>query len=81
MVAEAAKRHHIDLSVCGEMAGNPRLAAFFFGIGITNLSMSPPLIPRLKRRISDLNMAACSDLAMKALSCASATEVSALFSE
>jgi phosphotransferase system enzyme I (PtsI) len=81
MVADAAQKYNIELSVCGEMAGNQRLAPFFLGIGIVNLSMSPPGIPRLKRRLASLTMAASTALAKRALACNSATEVAAIFAD
>ncbi|MEO5374822.1 MAG: phosphoenolpyruvate--protein phosphotransferase [Alphaproteobacteria bacterium] len=55
---EAAIRAGIPLSVCGEMAGDPRYTALLLGLGIRELSMSATNIPRVKRRIRSLDMAA-----------------------
>ncbi|HVV73966.1 MAG TPA: phosphoenolpyruvate--protein phosphotransferase, partial [Verrucomicrobiae bacterium] len=44
---EAAHRHHIHVSVCGEMAGDPVLAPLLLGLGVDELSSAPPLIPPL----------------------------------
>ncbi len=55
---EAALRARIPVSLCGEMAGDPRFAALLLGLGIRDLSMSSPNIPRVKRRIRGLDLVA-----------------------
>lgn len=56
--AESALRASIPVSVCGEMAGDPRFTALLLGLGIRDLSMSAPNIPRVKRRIRGLDLVA-----------------------
>src|SRR5271167_2404385 len=55
---EAALRRGMPISVCGEMAGDPRFAALLLGLGLRNLSMAPRNIPRVKQRIRSLDMVA-----------------------
>lgn len=55
---EAALRRGMPVSVCGEMAGEPRFAALLLGLGLRNLSMAPRNIPRVKQRIRALDMVA-----------------------
>lgn len=55
---EAALRARIPVSLCGEMAGDPRFSALLLGLGIRDLSMSAPNIPRVKRRIRGLDLVA-----------------------
>jgi len=55
---EAAMRRGMPISVCGEMAGEPRFAALLLGLGLRNLSMAPRNIPRVKQRIRNLDMVA-----------------------
>ena len=55
---EAALRRSMPISVCGEMAGDPRYAALLLGLGLRNLSMAPRNIPRVKQRIRNLDMVA-----------------------
>jgi phosphotransferase system enzyme I (PtsI) len=55
---EAAGRRRIPISICGEMAGDPRYAALLLGLGIRELSMAPRNIPRVKQRIRSLDMVA-----------------------
>ncbi len=53
---EAALRARIPISLCGEMAGNPQFASFLIGLGIRELSMSPPRLPEVKRTIRGLSL-------------------------
>jgi len=55
---EAAHRASIPVSVCGEMAGDPRYTALLLGLGIRDLSMAPGNIGRVKRRIRHLDLMA-----------------------
>jgi phosphoenolpyruvate-protein phosphotransferase (PTS system enzyme I) len=55
---EAALRRGMPVSVCGEMAGDPRFSALLLGLGLRNLSMAPRNIPRVKQRIRGLDMVA-----------------------
>jgi phosphoenolpyruvate-protein phosphotransferase (PTS system enzyme I) len=55
---EAALRRGMPISVCGEMAGEPRFTALLLGLGLRNLSMAPRSIPRVKQRIRSLDMVA-----------------------
>jgi phosphoenolpyruvate-protein kinase (PTS system EI component) len=41
--------------VCGELAGDPRAVPLLVGLGITELSMSAPAIPRAKQLIRELD--------------------------
>ena len=45
---EGAKEHGRWVGVCGEMAGDPLAAPLLIGLGVTELSMSPPAIPLVK---------------------------------
>jgi phosphotransferase system enzyme I (PtsI) len=53
---EAANRAGIPVSVCGEMAGDPKLAAVLVGLGVTELSMAATNIPLVKRDIRRLSL-------------------------
>jgi len=54
----AAHRAGIPISICGEMAGDPRLTAVLAGLGLRELSMSPGNIPRVKQRIREMDAVA-----------------------
>jgi len=53
---EAALRARIPVSVCGEMAGDPRYTALLLGMGVRDLSMAPSSLPLVKRRIRALDL-------------------------
>ena len=55
---EAALRARIPICVCGEMAGDPRYTALFLGLGVRDLSMTAPALPRVKRRILGVDLQA-----------------------
>ena len=55
---EAALRARIPISACGEMAGDPRFAALFLGLGVRELSMAANALPRVKSRILSLDLQA-----------------------
>ncbi len=56
--AEAALRARIPVSICGEMAGDPRFTALLLGLGFRELSMTASSIPRVKQRIRSLDLLA-----------------------
>ena len=76
----AGERAGVDVSVCGEMAGDPIGAQVLVGLGVRTLSMSAPRIPAVRRAI---RAAARRDLearALASLSVGTAGEVRAAFS-
>ena len=58
--AEAASAAGIPVSVCGEMANDERMTPLLLGFGITDLSMASASLPRVKKRILDLNLSVIS---------------------
>ena len=51
MSVEAARSAGIELSVCGEMAGDPAAALALIGLGVRSLSMVAPSIAAVRRAI------------------------------
>ncbi|WDM20476.1 phosphoenolpyruvate--protein phosphotransferase [Paenibacillus polymyxa] len=51
MTAQAAHQAGIDVSVCGEMAGDERSVPLWLELGIHQLSMSPQSLLRVKHRV------------------------------
>lgn len=56
--ADAALRARIPVSICGEMAGDPRYTALLLGLGLRELSMTAHSIARVKQRICSLDLLA-----------------------
>jgi phosphotransferase system enzyme I (PtsI) len=50
-VIQAARAEGIEVSVCGEMSGEPLYSYLLLGLGIRVLSMGPPSIPEVKQVI------------------------------
>jgi len=64
---EAALRARIPVSVCGEIAGDPKFAPLLLGLGIQDLSMAAPALPRVKQRIRSLDYLACARFARQVM--------------
>ncbi|MEO1235443.1 MAG: putative PEP-binding protein, partial [Planctomycetota bacterium] len=67
-VARVAKRDKIDVSLCGEMAGEPEFAMLLIGLGLRSLSMTPPALPEIKNVIRMVTVEQCKKIARKATS-------------
>ena len=64
---EAALRLRMPVSVCGEMAGNPRLVPLLLGMGIRSLSMNASAIPRVKQMVRALDIGDCARFARRVM--------------
>ena len=53
---EAGLRARLPISICGEMAGDPRYTALFLGMGVRDLSMTANALPRVKNRILGIDL-------------------------
>jgi len=51
MAVEAGERAGIEISVCGEMAGDPASALALVALGVRSLSMAPTSLPGVARAI------------------------------
>jgi len=65
------------VGVCGAMASDLEAVPVLLGLGVTELSVSPALIPELKARVRDLDLETCRREAQALLALASAEEVRA----
>ena len=63
----AGARAGIPVSVCGELAAIPQIAALLAGMGARSLSMAPEAIPLVKEHLRDLSLAQARALARRAL--------------
>jgi phosphotransferase system enzyme I (PtsI) len=52
---ESAREHGIWAGMCGEMASDPNAAVLLMAMGINELSMSAPSIPRVKEKIRGIS--------------------------
>ena len=75
---EAAHAEGIPVSLCGEMASNPRATPILVGLGVDELSASPAYLPEIKRVIRSMCLDQAQALAADALQADSAAEVEAM---
>lgn len=72
---QAGKACGIWTGVCGEMAGDPLYIPLLIGLGVEELSVSPPFAPAVKALIRQLDGPMTKALAEKARACQTADEV------
>jgi phosphoenolpyruvate-protein phosphotransferase (PTS system enzyme I) len=75
ITVDAAHKHNVRVSVCGEMAGDPVLAPLLLGLGVDELSSAPSLVLPLKFLIRRLKLTEARELAAFALDSESAAEI------
>ena len=64
---EAALRMRMPVSVCGEMAANPRLTPLLLGLGLRSFSMNAGAVPRVKQRVRGVEIDACTRFARRVM--------------
>jgi phosphotransferase system enzyme I (PtsI) len=72
---DAAKARDIPVGICGEMAGHAAATELLIGLGVNELSVTPPLLLELKKRIRKTEFIKSQALASLALRANSGTEV------
>ena len=72
---DAASKHKVWVSVCGEMAGDATLVPLLIGLGVDELSAAPPLLAQIKYLIRRLKLSDTQELAAFALESESSTEI------
>jgi phosphocarrier protein FPr len=70
-----AAEGQIDVAVCGEAASDDLAIPVLVGLGVRELSVSPPAVPRVKAAIRELDVERCATLARQALTLADADDV------
>lgn len=80
-IAEAAQQAGKAVSVCGELAGVPDYLPVWIGLGITRLSMAPPAILTVKKRIRSLSADRCRELVRDLFTCKTSEEIKARIAE
>lgn len=74
-IYEQAESVDCQLSVCGEMAGDPLGAAMLFGLGYRNFSMSATSLLRVKSKLLAIDRRAAQRFAKRALTMTDASSV------
>lgn len=76
-VVRAARRHEIEVSCCGESAGDLETALLLMGMGLRTLSVTASAVAPLKRLIRGVSLTQCERLARKVFSFDSDVQVAA----
>lgn len=72
---DAGHKHGIWTGVCGEMAANPLMVPLLLGLGADELSVSPAMIPIVKKVIRNAELSQAQALAVDALQSNSGEQV------
>lgn len=81
LVVCEANQQGIPVTVCGEIAADPRFTQLLLGLGVHELSVSPRYIPVVKRAIRNTCIVEASHLAERALSLTNSRDVLNLLTE
>jgi phosphoenolpyruvate-protein kinase (PTS system EI component) len=81
LAAEGGAKHGRWLGVCGAMASEAEAVPLLIGLGVTELSASPAVIPEIKTIVRRLKAAECRAIAQRALQLDSAAAIRALVAD
>ncbi len=75
MVLDSCQRTGTPVTLCGEMAGQPRSALVLFGMGLRRFSMSPAFIPTVKELFASVTTAQAERFAHHVLQLSTSEEI------
>ena len=75
MTVDAGLAHGIWTGICGEMAGDLAAVPLLLGLGVSELSVTPSMVPRVKMLIRSIEMSEARKLAAFALDSDSPKEI------
>src|SRR5699024_425118 len=61
-IVEAGRRHDLEVTVCGELAGDERAARLLLGLGVTNFSMPPARVAAVKKSLIEASADRCEQI-------------------
>ncbi len=77
MVLDACQRTGTPVTLCGEMAGQPRSVLVLFGMGLRRFSMSPAFVPTIKALLSSVTTTEAERFAHQVLQLKTSEEIRA----
>ncbi|GBR03082.1 phosphoenolpyruvate--protein phosphotransferase [Acetobacter oeni] len=80
-VVTAALHERKPVSLCGEIAGDPRITPLLIGLGLRSLSMTASAVPRVKQVVRSSRYEDCHMLARRILAETDGTEIRRLLEE
>lgn len=70
-----SSKSQTEISVCGEMAGEPKYTMILLGLGFRNFSMAPTYMYQIKRVIRSVSIQECEELVDKLLKFEKTSEI------
>lgn len=74
-IVDVSRKKSIPVSICGEIAGEPKYTMLLLGMGFRALSMSPTFIDQVKRIVRSVKIKECETLAKELISLENADEI------
>ncbi|PCJ31771.1 MAG: phosphoenolpyruvate--protein phosphotransferase [Gammaproteobacteria bacterium] len=81
MTLDAGKKHNIPVSMCGEMAGDPRFTRLLLALGLDNFSMHPNVLLEIKQIINETDLNKLPENSLDILTISDALEAELLVEE
>jgi phosphotransferase system enzyme I (PtsI) len=81
LIINEANHHGIPVTICGEVAADPRFTPLLLGLGVHELSVTTRFIPTVKHAIRNTSIVAASQLAEAVLGLTTAADVQDLLSK
>ncbi|MGC8642279.1 MAG: phosphoenolpyruvate--protein phosphotransferase [Isosphaeraceae bacterium] len=81
MILDACSRTGTGVTLCGEMAGQPRSALVLFGMGLRRFSMSPAFVPTVKNLLASVTTAQAERFAHHVLQLSTNEEIRSYLTE
>ncbi|MBQ3928669.1 MAG: phosphoenolpyruvate--protein phosphotransferase [Clostridia bacterium] len=74
-IIRAGKNHHIPVGMCGEAAGDPMLIPLLISFGLTEFSVSPPDVLRVRKTIARWTKPQADEVTAKVMSLPTQQEI------
>jgi phosphotransferase system enzyme I (PtsP) len=66
-IVDAGRKYNKEVSICGDMANDPKYLGLLLGLGIRCFSMDARYLPRMHERLRQLSVQECEELAQGVL--------------
>ncbi len=74
-ILRAAARRRVPVSLCGEMAADPKILPLLIGLGLDDFSMSPAAIPAARAVVATLRTGEAKRLAARVMRLSTAKDI------
>jgi phosphotransferase system enzyme I (PtsI) len=61
-IVRIGRRHELEVTVCGELAGDERAARLLLGLGVTHFSMPPARVAAVKKSLIEASAKRCREI-------------------